>query len=147
MVSLALPLPVEEAQVVAEFVGAEVGPHADPGALVARLEPGAAASEVQALIASLREQTTEDTATPTGGRLLFANWVGILDTGDTALTITTDDVALAALPLLDVQIRDALIAWLTPGTLGVDQFNDDVQALLSSLPNGWAGHECGSAVV
>ena len=48
------------------------------------------------MIASLREQTTEDTATR-NGRRLFGSWVRILDTGDTAPTITTEDVALAAL--------------------------------------------------
>ena len=38
--------------------------------------------------------------------------------------------------LLDIPIRDGMVAWLCPGTLGLDKFSQDIQRLLSRLEKG-----------
>jgi hypothetical protein len=65
---------------------------------------------------------------------LFAAWPRILDPDASAITV--GDAALAAMSLLDIEIRDGLVAWLCPGTLGLDKFSQDIQKLLSGLGKG-----------
>lgn len=54
-----------------------------------------------------------------------------------------EQVALLVASLRDVQLRDALIAWMCPGTLPLDALSPDlVDALQSCLPDpAWVGHE------
>ena len=62
---------------------------------------------------------------------LFAAWPRILDPDGPVITV--EDEALAAMSLLDIEIRDGLVAWLCPGTLGLDKFSQDIQKLFSGL--------------
>jgi hypothetical protein len=66
---------------------------------------------------------------------LFAAWPRILDPD--ATTITVEDAVLASMSLLDIEIRDGLVAWLSPGTLNVNELSADVQGLFSGLQKGW----------
>ena len=43
---------------------------------------------------------------------------------------------MAAMSLLDIEVRDALVAWLCPGTLPVDELSKEVLSLLSALEKG-----------
>ncbi|WP_406830320.1 DUF4192 domain-containing protein [Pedococcus sp. KACC 23699] len=54
-----------------------------------------------------------------------------------------EQVALLVASLRDVQLRDALIAWICPGTLPLDALSPDlVDALHSCLPDpAWVGHQ------
>ncbi len=54
-----------------------------------------------------------------------------------------EQVALLVASLRDVQLRDALIAWICPGTLPLDALSPDlVDALQSCLPDpAWVGHQ------
>ena len=65
---------------------------------------------------------------------LFAAWPRILDPDGPA--ITGGDAALAALSLLDIEIRDGLVAWLCPGTLPVDELGKEVLSLFAGLDRG-----------
>src|SRR5664279_962041 len=62
---------------------------------------------------------------------MFAAWPRILD--PEASSISTEDAALAAVSLLDIELRDAMVAWLCPGTLDLKELSQEVQRLLSSL--------------
>ena len=39
--------------------------------------------------------------------------------------------------LRDVALRDGLVAWLTPGTLPLDQLPAEAQELISRVPRAW----------
>jgi hypothetical protein len=66
---------------------------------------------------------------------LFAAWPRVLDSA--APAITPEDAALAAVSLLDIEIRDAMVAWLCPGTLALDELGEDVQDLFCGLERTW----------
>ena len=40
---------------------------------------------------------------------------------------------MAAMSLLDIEIRDGLVAWLCPGTLDLDELGGDIQKLFCGL--------------
>jgi Domain of unknown function (DUF4192) len=66
---------------------------------------------------------------------LFAVWPRILDPG--ATVISAEDAALASMSLQDIEIRDGLVAWLSPGTLNINELGPEVQELFSGLEPGW----------
>src|ERR1019366_8794769 len=51
--------------------------------------------------------------------------------------ITVEDAALAAVSLLDIEIRDAMVAWLCPGTLDRKALSEGVQKLFCGLRKAW----------
>jgi hypothetical protein len=64
----------------------------------------------------------------------FAVWPRILDPDGPAITV--EDAALAAVSLLDIETRDAIVAWLCPGTLALDDLSEDIQRLFCCLEKG-----------
>jgi hypothetical protein len=62
---------------------------------------------------------------------LFATWPRILDPD--APDIAPEDAVLAAVSLLDIEIRDGMVAWLCPGTLALDELSEDIQQLFCGL--------------
>jgi hypothetical protein len=40
---------------------------------------------------------------------------------------------MAAMSLLDIEVRDAMVAWMCPGTLALDELGGDIQKLFSGL--------------
>ena len=71
---------------------------------------------------------------------VFAPWPRILDP-ETKI-ITAHDAALAAMSLLDTEIRDAMISWLCPGMLNVNEFGPEVQELFCGLEPAWGEEHC-----
>jgi Domain of unknown function (DUF4192) len=137
-----LPLPAPSAvPAVAEFVGREIYPLADRCALADQLEPDSALLSRQVLPLAderlqLRQdatnaqesgpgpQGTEQTRRETRLQRFRASeltlWSLILCERDDAEPISTlpaQDLAMLAVSLTDVDLRDALIGWLCPGTL------------------------------
>lgn len=123
---LRLPVP-SEVPVVAEFVGREICPLPDRSALADRLEPpsplmGRALSALADEWLELRraatdagdEEVDECRATELGvwARILCAK-----DDAESVEALPAQDLAMLAVSLTDVDLRDALIAWLCPGTL------------------------------
>jgi hypothetical protein len=123
--------PEDVSGVVAEFVGWGVAPYLDRKSLAREVEAGAKATAVATVIRS-GEEAGDCLAVSRAE--LFAVWPRVLDPD--GLAITVEDAALAALSLLDIEIRDAMVAWLCPGTLGLDKFSEDIQKFLSGLGNG-----------
>jgi hypothetical protein len=121
--------------VTAEFVGRGVAPHPDREALAAQLEPSPQAEDVDALVRSLLLDRVEATSSITR-EAMFASWMRILDISVTAPTITSQNAALAAISLLDVEVRDGLVACLCPGALALQELSEEVQELLSALEEG-----------
>lgn len=122
-----VPVPVEVPALASEFIGHELSPYADRNALVAQLEAGpesVSATDVKA-------------AEALGQGDLTAVWPQILDPRDSAVQITPAMAASAAVSLRDVQVRDGLVAWLTPGSLDPAQLPLDVQALVSGVVREW----------
>lgn len=39
--------------------------------------------------------------------------------------------------LQDIEIRDGLVAWMSPGTLNINELSDEVQELFCGLEMGW----------
>lgn len=122
-----VPLPAEVSALASEFIGHELSPYADRNALVAQLEAGpksASATDFEAAEALERDD-------------LMAVWPQILDAGDGPAPITSAMAASAAVSLRDVQVRDGLVAWLTPGTLDPAHLPAEVQSLLSGMDRAW----------
>jgi hypothetical protein len=44
--------------------------------------------------------------------------------------------------LLDIEIRDGLVAWLSPGTLNINELSDEVQELFCGLEPAWGEEHC-----
>jgi hypothetical protein len=120
--------PADVSGVVAEFVGRGVAPHRDRESLARQVEPGPQAAAVANLMRS-RQKAGEGPAVSRAD--LFAAWPRILD--PEASSISAEDAALAAISLLDIEIRDALVAWLCPGTLDLDELGEEIQNLFSGL--------------
>jgi len=132
-----VPEPADTARLAAEFVGHELCPHPDRASLAGQLEPGLQSVPVQKALQRLDRD-------PRPARSLaeaFAPWPRILDARDDAPPITVADAAGAADSLRDVHLRDGLIAWLTPGTLGMDLFSQELQDLVCGLQRGWDEHQ------
>ena len=140
-----LPLPAPGAvPAVAEFVGREICPLPDRSALAGLLEPirpsvSQAVSDLAEEFLKLRLETTgvveaelSPRETEFGTRLTklhgfreseLAAWSRVLSTKDEAepiRTLSAQDLAMLAVSLTDVELRDGLIAWLCPGTLPQD---------------------------
>jgi len=123
-----VPEPADVSGVVAEFVGQGVSPHPDRESLAREVEPGPQAAAVASLMRS-RQKAGEGPAVPRAE--LFAAWPRILD--PEAPDITVEDAAMASVSLLDIEFRDGLVAWLCPGTIGLDELSEEVQRLFSGL--------------
>ena len=123
-----VPEPADVPGVISEFVGQGVSPHPDRESLARQVEPGPQAATVAAVIRSL-ERAGDWPAVPRAE--LFAVWPRILDPD--APDIASEDAALAAMSLLDIEIRDALVAWFCPGTLDLKELSEDIQELFSGL--------------
>jgi hypothetical protein len=126
-----VPEPEDVPGVVAEFIGQGVAPQRDRAALVKLLEAGSHAAAVATVIQS-GQKAGGCPAVPRAE--LFAPWPRIL--GPDGQDITVEDAALAAVSLLDIEIRDGLVAWLCPGTLAIDQLSEDIQSLFCGLGKG-----------
>jgi hypothetical protein len=126
-----VPKPADVPGVIAEFVGRGVAPHLDRESLARQVEAGPQAAAVGKVIRS-GEKAGDCPAVPRPE--LFAAWPRILDPD--VPDIAPEDAVMAAMSLLDIEIRDGLVAWLCPGTLGLDEFSQDVQSLLSGLGEG-----------
>ena len=126
-----VPEPADVSGVISEFVGRGVAPHRDRESLARQVEPGPQAAAVSKVI---RSGEKDDGCPPIPRAELFAAWPRILDPDGPA--ITTEDAALAAMSLLDIPIRDAMVAWLCPGTLGLDEFSQEIQKLFCGLGKG-----------
>jgi len=126
-----VPEPADVSGVISEFVGRGICPHTDRASLARQVEPGSQAAAVAAVIRS-GEKAGDCPAVPRAE--LFTAWPRILDSDGPA--ITAPDAAMAAMSLQDIEIRDAMVTWLCPGTLGLNEFSQDIQSLLSGLEKG-----------
>lgn len=68
-------------------------------------------------------------------RDLFEAWPRILDPDQ--IDISPEDAVWAAMPLLDIEIRDGLVARLSPGTLNINELSDEVQEIFCGLEQAW----------
>jgi hypothetical protein len=144
-----LPLPApSEVPAVAEFVGREISPLPDRSALADLLEPKRQqrGREVTRLADEWLQLRHEAAGTPReseddtraweldGFRASeLAAWSLVLcdqDDGDPIRLLPPQDLAMLAISLTDVELRDALIAWLCPGTLSLDLIDPILTAQL-----------------
>jgi len=129
-----------EVPAVAEFVGREICPLPDRAALADLLEPGPLLNESVSRLADewlalrLEARDPEELRHVTPGPDLdprcsdlhgfrsseLALWSRVLcdeDDAEPIAALPIQDLAMLAVSLTDVHLRDALIAWLCPGTL------------------------------
>ena len=165
---LSLPAP-GEIPAVAEFVGREICPLPDRSALADRLEPGSplrgrvVSQQARKYLAtrleatdSLRSELKAWGTTPiAGGPTLdgyraseLALWSVVLCDDDDAVPIQTlpaRDLAVLAVSLTDVDLRDGLIAWLCAGPMPRELVNPRLLVLLSrALPHPlWLDRDIG----
>jgi hypothetical protein len=131
-----VPEPADVSRVVAEFIGQGIAPHPDREALAQQLETGPQAVAVAEVLRSLqRERSKAHDCQAIPRAELFGSWPRILDHDGS--TLSAEDAAFAAASLLDIEVRDALVAWLCPGTLDLKELSDEVQKLFSGLKKGW----------
>ena len=127
-----MPEPADVPGVISEFVGQGVSPHPDRESLARQVEPGPQAAAVSRVLRSRQRARSRAGNCPAVPRAdLFAAWPRILD--PEASPISAEDAALAAMSLLDIEIRDAMVAWLCPGTLGLEELHEDIQKLFLGL--------------
>ena len=130
---------------VAEFVGREIAPLPDRAALESRVRAGrrllvravgACAEEWFAHRRTLLDRADGELGVCRAHEL--AVWHELLRCDDGArdvLDLPPEELARAAVSLTDVELRDALVAWLCPGTLDLDLIAPDLLAQLqSALP-------------
>lgn len=122
-----VPAPAEVPELASEFIGHELSPHADRNALAAQLEAGPE---------SVADGDFEAAEAMEPGALT-AVWPQIFDAGDSPAQVTPAMAASAAVSLRDVQVRDGLVAWLTPGTLDPAHLPAEVQSLISGMDREW----------
>jgi hypothetical protein len=149
-----LPLPdPSSVPAVAEFVGREICPLPDRSALADLLEPSKPLrSRAVSLLADewlqLRLEATDgdaaDSELPGFRASELAVWGRVLCDGDGAEPIGAlppQDLAILAVSLTDVNLRDGLIAWLCPGTLSPDLIDPCLIVQMSrALPwTSWLG--------
>jgi hypothetical protein len=135
-----VPEPADVPGIISEFVGQGVSPHPDRESLARQVEPGPQAAAVAEVMRSRqrgRSRAGNSPAVPCAE--LFAAWPRILD--PEASSISVEDAALAAVSLLDIELRDAMVAWLCPGTLGLDELGEEVQRLFSGLGSALRGND------
>ena len=135
-----MPEPADVPGVISEFVGQGVSPHPDRESLARQVEPGPQAAAVAEALRSL-EKADDRPAVPRSEQ--FAVWPRILDPDGPVITV--EDAALAAMSLLDIEIRDAMVAWLCPGTLDLDELGEDIQELFSGLESALHGEDTDTA--
>lgn len=141
---LKLPGP-GEVPVVAEFVGRGICPLPERAALVARLELGSpllgrAVSAQADRWSGLRLEAMEATDAGEAARDRcrqneLAVWSRVLRDDDDAepiQTLPSHDLGLLAVSLTDVDLRDALIAWLCPGAMPRDLIDPRLLGMLSA---------------
>ncbi len=126
-----VPEPADVPGVISEFVGQGVSPHPDRESLARQVEAGPQAAAFASFMRS-RQEAGEGPAVPRAE--LFAAWPRILDPDGPVITV--EDAALAAMSLLDIEVRAALVAWLCPGTLPLDELGKECLPLLSALERG-----------
>jgi Domain of unknown function (DUF4192) len=131
-----VPEPADVPGVISEFVGQGVSPHPDRESLARQVEPGPQAAAVASLMRS-RQKAGEGPAVPRAA--LFEAWPRILDPD--APVIAVEDAALAAMSLQDIELRDAMVAWLCPGTLDLKELSEEVQKLFLGLESALQGNE------
>jgi hypothetical protein len=142
-----LPAP-SEVPAVAEFVGREICPLPDRSALAERLEPirptlgrvvsaladGCLARRLAATNAGEDEDELDECRASE-----LAVWSMVLSNDDNAQPIqalSSKDLAVLAVSLTDVDLRDGLIAWLCPGTMPRQLIGPRLLVLLSrALPD------------
>jgi hypothetical protein len=158
---LALPAP-SEVPAVAEFVGREICPLPDRSALADLLEPskpmlGPAVSPLADEWLKLRQEATDAgengrTTRENGLHGFRANelavWSRVLcdqDDAEPIRALPSQDLAMLAASLTDVDLRDGLIAWLCPGTLPQDLINPSLLAQMRRALGEplWAGLDDG----
>ena len=159
-----LPLPSPSAvPAVAEFVGREICPLPDRSALADLIEPrrphlGREVSRLADEWLQLRLEATDSVQVLLGQgetelRGFRANelaaWGVVLCDKDDALPVQAlppQDLAMLAVSLTDVDLRDGLIAWLCPGTLPLDRIDPVLSSQMSrALPQSpWLRRDLGS---
>jgi Domain of unknown function (DUF4192) len=131
-----VPEPLDVSGVVAEFIGQGISPHRDREALARQLEAGPDAAVVANVLRSRRKAKAKAVDGPGVPRdELFAPWPRIL--GSDTASISAEDAAMASMSLLDIEIRDGLVAWLSPGTLNINELSGEVQKLFCGLKPAW----------
>jgi Domain of unknown function (DUF4192) len=131
-----VPEPADVPGIVAEFVGQGISPHPDREALAQQLEPGPQAESVGKVLRSRQKAMAKTVGSREVPRAeLFEAWPRILDRD--ATDISPEDVVLASMSLRDIEIRDGLVAWLSPGTLNINELGDEVQELFCGLEPAW----------
>jgi len=136
-----VPEPEDVPGIVAEFVGQGISPHPDREALARQLEAGPEAVAVAKVLRSRQKAMAKAVGSQEVPRAeLFAAWPRILDLEATA--ISPEDAVFAAMSLLDIEIRDGLVAWLSPGTLNINELSDEVQELFCGLEPAWGEEHC-----
>ncbi len=120
------PLPTpDEVPAVAEFVAREVRPFADRAALVDSLRPDRPllAAAVEAEAAAWFPSWAGPFGRSSDSRTVLDAWSRVLDTSDDAGAVAdlgARALAVAAASLVDLDLRDGLIAWLCPGLFGFE---------------------------
>jgi len=136
-----VPEPADVPGIVAEFVGQGISPHPDREALAQQLEAGPEAVAVAKVLRSRQKAMAKTVGSQEVPRAeLFAAWPRILDPRATA--ISPQDAVMASMSLLDIEIRDGLVAWLSPGTLNLNELGDEVQELFCGLEPAWGEEHC-----
>lgn len=126
---------------VADYVARGKRPAASRDALDDRLAPEDDALRERVRLASLRLGALRPVR---GSRpAAMADWGAFLDVSDDRWFADTVPSAAAVArmchSLRDLQLRDLISAWLCPGTLGLDAFDDELRALAREhLPAGRA---------
>jgi hypothetical protein len=137
-----LPLPAPSSvPAVAEFVWREISPLSARSALADLLQPSRPLrSRAASLLAQEWSEGRRKAKDAGGGDLTkcrageLALWAGVLCDQDDAAPIAgllPQDLATLAVSLTDVDLRDALIAWLCPGTLAQDLIDPELAAQMS----------------
>jgi Domain of unknown function (DUF4192) len=141
-----VPEPSDVPGIVAEFIGQGISPHPDREALARQLEAGPDAATVAKVLRSRQKAKAKGTGGPGVSRdELFAPWLRILD--PEATVISAEDAAIASMSLLDIEIRDGLVAWLSPGTLNINELSGEVQELFCGLTPAWGEEHCDPASI
>lgn len=156
----AAPQPVpHDVPALADFVGLEVAPlrgRDDLGALVAA-DPETADAVAGVLDVRSQERCAGARTGERGSRAVaverlrhLSTWAVLVEAGPEARpveSLSAHDVAALVDSLLDVGLRDAVIAWLCPGTLPLELLPDDLaDAVATVLPTpSWADRSGGDA--
>ncbi len=138
-VGVALP-PHEQVPAIAEFVAVGRHPFQSLEDLQASLTP--AQDELSAALDAARRAAPREDQVP-DLRLAARGWGELFDVGD-ARWFAPAQPHLATLvamltSLVDLQFRDLLVAWLSPGTLTPEAFDPRLLELLEHLPPDPAG--------